>query len=286
MLKELGITPNAQNLYFLKLWSDSEGTAGNLYGTAVNNPLAITDPSGNWSSWETGNWNSVGVKKFDSPVHGGVAAAKFLKNDSQNTNGYINIINSLKSNSLQAMWKAVNQSRWCYGCGGGTYPMAVYSALGSTAPKVGEPLSSSSPSTSPTTDGSIGFQGPIGPGQVQGSAESITCGAKGKAAKFGLGISISQCNVKALTGGMITILGVQMLFLGVVVVGLGLGLKTKTGQTVKRTAVRAGKTAITKKLPSPKAANASQAARDVGAPPPPPAPPMAPRTAPRTVTAA
>ena len=107
MLKELGIKPNAQNLYFLSLWSASEGTAGNLYGTAVNNPLAITDPSGQWRATETGNWNSVGVKKFNSPVNGGIAAAQFLKNDTQNSNGYQSIINALKTNSLQAMW-----SRW------------------------------------------------------------------------------------------------------------------------------------------------------------------------------
>lgn len=280
MLKELGITPNAQNLYFLKLWSASEGTAGNLYGTAVNNPLAITDPSGNWSKWETGNWNSVGVKKFNSPVNGGIAAAQFLKNDSQNSNGYRTIINALKTNSLQAMWKAVNQSRWCYGCGNGTYPMAVYSALGAggVAPPVETPLSGNGASG----DASTGAEA-----QTVGSGKKkniVTCADKGAALKIGpsfFGTSISQCNVKALTGGMITILGVQMLFLGVVVVGLGLGLKTKTGQTVKRTAVKAGKTAITKRLPKP--ASATSAARNVAAAPAPPAPPV---TAPRTMMAA
>jgi len=148
--------------------------------------------------------------------------------------------------------------------------------------KNGLPIGSSGyAGTSAVAAGSVGQQGPISPTQAQGSAKNVTCGSKGDAVKIGpslLGISISKCNVKALTGGMVTILGVQMMFLGVVVVGLGLGLKTKTGQQVKNTATKAAKTAVTRKLPKP--ASATQAAKTVAAPP---APPM---TAARTATAA
>ena len=282
-LKQLGATPNPQNLYFLSLWTQDEATPELL--ARHKNPLAMTDPYKNSAQWETGIWNYVGVVTFDTVEHGGTANAIHLQADDQNANGYQDIITALKGNSMLAMWKAVNKSNWCRGCDGGRYPGSPYRALGAggVAPPVGTPLSGNGGSG----DSSTGV-----PAQEVGSGKKkniVTCADKGAALKIGpsfFGTSISQCNVKALTGGMITILGMQMMFLGVVVVGLGLGLKTKTGQTVKRTAVRAGKTAITKKLPFPKAANASQAARDVGAPPPPPAPPMAPRTAPRTVTAA
>lgn len=324
MLKQLGVTPSKENLYFLDLWTGSEGTAGDRIdqrtgrNAHVNNPLAITKLYDETAAWQTGVWNDAGVRMIDTPEHGGIAAAKFLQHDTKNDFGYLTIIQALKSNSLQQMWSAVNKSRWCYHCDGGRYPGAVYSVLanGGNPPKVanapttgntdaaGFPLppvnsslvdanglpigyqgSTNVPSYSPTTDGSVGAQGPIGTSQAQGSkGKGVTCASKGDAIKVGpsvLGVSISQCNIKALTGGMITILGVQMLFLGVVVVGLGLGLKTKTGQTVKRTAVRAGKTAITKRLPKP--ASATSAARNVAAAPAPPAPPM---TAARTTRAA
>ena len=289
MLKELGITPNPQNLYFLKLWTQSEGTAGTLYGTAVNNPLAITDPLENWKQWETGTWNSVGVKKFDTPVHGGIAAARFLQNDTQNTNGYRSIINALKTNSMQQMWKAVNQSRWCYGCGNGTYPVAVYAALGSTAPKVGPPT----PDTGPigpqgprdAQNGAQGAQGyaPPAPGQPPGSIgpqgpksapPDISCGAKDPvvSGKKILGQTIlpavTACNVKAWTGGLIVVAGMQFLALGVIVVGLGIGQETKAGQAVKRTAKKAGGAVVTRRASGSsltKPASATSAARTVAA---------------------
>lgn len=307
MLKQLGATPNPQNLYFLSLWTMDEATPQLL--AQHKNPLAMTDPYKNSAKWETGIWNKVGVVKFDTLEHGGTANAIHLQADDQNSNGYQDIIQALKGNSLLAMWKAVNKSNWCRGCRNGTYPAVPYQALanGGVAPKVDNrvgntdaagfplpPLNSAyvdangMPTNSATTDGSIGFQGPIGGSQISGSAgdgsKAIICSEKGKALTIGpsfLGTSISQCNVKALTGGMVTILGMQILFLGVVVVGLGLGLKTQTGQTVKRTAVRAGKTAITKKIP--KASSATKAARNVSAAPAPPAPPM---TATRTTMAA
>ena len=279
-LKQLGATPNPQNLYFLSLWTQDEATPELL--ARHKNPLAMTDPYKNSAQWETGIWNSVGVVTFDTVEHGGIANAVHLQADAQNSNGYQDIITALKGNSMLAMWKAVNKSRWCDGCDGGRYPGSPYRALGAggVAPAIGTPLSGNDGSG----DVSTGVQAQeVGSGKKK---NIVTCADKGAALKIGpsfFGTSISQCNVKALTGGMITILGVQMLFLGVVVVGLGLGLKTKTGQTVKRTAVKAGKTAITKRLP--KASSATSAARNVATPPP-PAPPAPPVTAARTTRAA
>jgi hypothetical protein len=310
MLKQLGVTPSKENLYFLDLWTASEGTAGDHIDARtgkmahVNNPLAITKLYDETAAWQTGIWNDVGVRMIDTPEHGGYAAAKFLQADKQNTMGYQTIIQALKSNSLQQMWSAVNKSHWCWHCDGGRYPGAIYAVLanGGNPPAVANaPVSTNTDAAGyplppvnsayvdanglPLTgngDASTGVQAQeVGSGKKK---NIVTCADKGAALKIGpsfFGTSISQCNVKALTGGMITILGVQMLFLGVVVVGLGLGLKTKTGQTVKRTAVKAGKTAITKRLPKP--ASATSAARNVASAPAPPAPPM---TAARTTRAA
>jgi len=283
MLKQLGATPNPQNLYFLSLWTLDEEPPNAL--PQMNNPLAMTDPYRNSGQWETGIWNSAGVVKFDTLEHGGTANAVHLQADVNNDNGYLDVIQALKGNSMLAMWKAVNKSKWCSGCAGGLYPSVPYRALaaGGVAPKVGTPLAGDLPTSPGQPSGSQGQMGPIGPSGAKG-AKGVTCASKGDAIKIGpsfFGTSISQCNIKALTGGMITILGVQMLFLGVVVVGLGLGLKTQTGQAVKRTATKAAKTAVTRRIPKP--ASATKAAREVSAPPAPPAPPV---TAARTTRAA
>jgi len=322
MLKQLGVTPSKENLYFLDLWTGSEGTAGDHIDARtgqmahVNNPLAITKLYDETAAWQTGIWNSAGVRMIDTPEHGGYAAAKFLQADTQNTMGYQTIIQALKSNSLQQMWSAVNKSHWCWHCDGGRYPGAVYAVLanGGNPPAVANPPATgntdaagyplppvnsayvdanglpigyqganNSPSYSASTPGPVGPQGPIGPSGAKG-AKGVTCASKGDAIKIGpsfFGTSISQCNIKALVAGMVTIVGIQTLFLGVVVVGLGLGLKTQTGQAVKRTATKAAKTAVTRRLPSP-----SKAAQTVSAAPPPPAPPAPPVTAARTTRAA
>ena len=297
MLKELNITPTKHNLYFLKLWTSSEGTAGDLVNgrtgvlTHVNNPLAITDPYHNWTKWETGIWNSVGVVTIDTPVHGGIAAAQFLKADTQNSNGYLTIIQALKSNSLQQMWRAVHNSAWCpRGKCDQRYPTAVYSALaaGGQAPDVGPPT----PDTGPIgpqgpRDAQNGAQGAQGaqaaPGQLPGSIgpqgpksspPDISCGAKDPvvSGKKILGQTIlpavTACNVKAWTGGLIVVLGMQFLALGVIVVGLGIGQETKAGQAVKRTAKKAGGVVVTRRASGSsltKPASATSAARTMAA---------------------
>ena len=289
-LKELNIKPNAANLYFLSLWTASEGTAGSLVDgrsgkmTAVNNPLAITDPAGNWNRWETGTWNSAGVKMFDTPEHGGIAAAQFLKNDTANSNGYLTIIEALKKNSLVEQWRAVNRSRWCYGCGAGKYPTAVYAALGSRAPTVGPPLATrpAKPAGTPLTttfsgggtkspvatgsngaqgvtlasngaQGAQGFQGPIGPDQVQGSAEAIRCGDKPDLISF-LGFHLTACNGKAIVAGMISGIGITVVLTGTILLGAGFVAKTPVGKA----AIGAAETVATRglKRPAPKPAPA------------------------------
>ena len=299
-LKELNIKPNASNLYFLSLWTASEGTAGSLIDgrtgkmTAVNNPLAITDPQGNWSRWETGSWNSVGVKQFDTPEHGGIAAAQFLKNDTANTNGYLSIIAALKKNSLVDQWRAVNRSRWCYGCGGGKYPTAVYAALGSRAPAVGPPLATrpiakpipaplsssggggnktpvasgaqgaQATTTASDSSGAQGFQGVTGPQGAQGAdtgpkgdAKAVSCKDRPDLINLGFGIGpslkLTACNAKAITAGMVTILGTSALMVGAILLGVGFVAKTPAGKAAMNAAETIATRGLKTKAPKPTA---------------------------------
>ena len=116
--------------------------------------------------------------------------------------------------------------------------------------------------------GSIGPQGP------KSTPPDISCGAKDPvvSGKKILGQTIlpavTACNVKAWTGGLIVVLGMQFLALGVIVVGLGIGQETKAGQAVKRTAKKAGGVVVTRRASGSsltKPASATSAARTMAA---------------------
>ena len=221
LLKNLGATPNATNLYFLSLWSQSEGVANQNY-----NWLATTDPAGNYPHAGIVAPNGGDpVYAYPSEAVGIQATSQFLQN------GYAPLVKALQGNDLGQMWLALNQSGWCRGCQGGKYPVAVYDALNGKVPTAGPGAGSSDGSSSSTIGCNAGSKGvqldalrsvPL----VGGLAPSVTV--------------FNACQVKAITGGLLVgVGGLVMVVGGVLVLAYGLQ-STKIGSAALSVATSGG----------------------------------------------
>jgi hypothetical protein len=112
------------NLVVLVAWQAAEGTQ------AAYNPLATTHRMPGST-----DFNSVGVQNFVSLAQGLQATRETLENG-WDIYGYGAIVGSLGACAEpMTTGQAINASRWCYGCAGGTYVIGVI-------PKVDEDLES------------------------------------------------------------------------------------------------------------------------------------------------
>jgi hypothetical protein len=101
VLKCLGAEPTKNNLLFLYAWRQAEG------GKAKNNPFNTTLKMPGAT-----NYNSVGVKNYQTPEQGIEATCKTLKNG-RDKYGYDKIIDGLKNDvGLSQLSDAVISSKW------------------------------------------------------------------------------------------------------------------------------------------------------------------------------
>jgi len=101
VLKCLGAEPTKSNLLFLYAWRQAEG------GKAKNNPFNTTLKMPGAT-----NYNSVGVKNYQTPEQGIEATCKTLKNG-RDKYGYDKIIDGLKNDvGLSQLSDAVIGSKW------------------------------------------------------------------------------------------------------------------------------------------------------------------------------
>jgi hypothetical protein len=97
ILKCIGAEPTKDNLMFMYAWRQAEG------GSAKNNPFNTTQK---W--YGATNYNSIGVKNYQTPEDGIQATCKTLKNGR-----YDNVIKGFKNNSgLSNLADAVTSSKW------------------------------------------------------------------------------------------------------------------------------------------------------------------------------
>jgi len=101
VLKCLGAEPTKSNMLFMYAWRQAEG------GKAKNNPFNTTLKMPGAT-----NYNSVGVKNYETPEKGIEATCKTLKNG-RDKYGYDKIIDGLKNDvGLSQLSDAVINSKW------------------------------------------------------------------------------------------------------------------------------------------------------------------------------
>lgn len=101
VLKCLGAEPTKSNMLFMYAWRQAEG------GKAKNNPFNTTLKMPGAT-----NYNSVGVKNYETPEKGIEATCKTLKNG-RDKYGYDKIIDGLKNDAgLSQLSDAVINSKW------------------------------------------------------------------------------------------------------------------------------------------------------------------------------
>jgi len=112
------ITPVTEEAMYL--WIQAEG------GVASNNPL-------NTSGAQPGATTCIAQCGTSSPIYAYSSLNQGMQANiaNLNTTKYQGIKSafSAPNATLASIWTAINQSSWCKGCGGGTYPGALYSAL-------------------------------------------------------------------------------------------------------------------------------------------------------------
>lgn len=168
-LGDIGAPVTKDNLAALQAWALSESPYQSTYGTylaspAAYNPLAITVARGVSS---VGDINSAGVKRFESTQAGALATANFMK-----AFGYGPVIQALRDSDPAALYQAVNNSGWCRGCEGGSYPVALKSFID------GGSVQGGTASFSGSTGSSFGQLLGVAKGS-QGGAGTASSGDKG-----------------------------------------------------------------------------------------------------------
>lgn len=172
LLAAMGAPVTASNLAALGFWHQSEGT-----NPSTNNWLAITDPGNKFP--HSGVIASNGgnpVYAFPDQATGVAATAAFLRGSY-----YTGVVQAFKANAgLGGIYSAINASKWCSGCQGGHYPVALFQAVGNPAAK----------DPGPGGSGGLGLGGPtagildpvgtenrcfIGPFVMPGSVPNIPC---------------------------------------------------------------------------------------------------------------
>ena len=176
---------NTKNLAALNLWAQSEGTPSNQ-----NNWLAYGD-------------SSTHITKYASPGEGVTAITTALLSNPQY--GYNKIVAAFQdpNGNMEDIWKAINESSWCKGCEGGSYPTALYSNL----------------STSPELIAIKNNTGTSGPGGIQ-----VGAGCNKGQEVWGIpiiGTIINQCQAKAIKGGFITAFGFAIVAGGIAILVTG-----------------------------------------------------------------
>jgi len=214
------------NLQALNLWARSEGVPAKQ-----NNPLALGD-----SVKTEGNQPTYPTPK----AAGSAIAAQLLNGDA--SFGYGKIVAALRSpdSTLEDIWRAVNESKWCNGCQAGTYPTALYAARGQ------------SPWSIP-----IGNTQGVDVG-IGSNPDYTGCDSNHSILQlpgvFGNVTVLNQCQAKAIIGGLLAGVGVAIFFGGVALIIANAGDGSVTKQVVKgvgdavtkpATAVRDGLNAIT-----------------------------------------
>lgn len=192
LLAGIGAPANKGNLDALNYWGQSENTADQ------NNPLAVSTkyPGATKCIAQCGGKSEIYA--YDTEQDGVAANVSFLLAPS-----YANIVTAFtKSQGLNAIWSAINNSGWCKGCSGGQYPKVLYQALTNPPPIA----------ALPTGTGTAAAQ--------SGGAPGFGCAAKGPVFSEGgfLGIgsfSFTYCNLKAMVGAACIGGGVAIAIIGV-----------------------------------------------------------------------
>lgn len=212
------------NLVALNYWAASEGTPA-----SQNNWLALGDSSSSTATHAT----------MDQGVQ--ATAAQLLSS----SYGYPQIVRALRQgNSLPAIWGAINASGWCSGCQGGKYPTVLYNAANPGFDLLSAPIyqqGSAGTSTAPgkTASGTSFTQCH---GTIIGDHVGIL---------FGHGPSftvLDACQAKALVGGLLTLIGVNLLVYGAVMIGAADLLRSLLGGATRSatgTAARSATAATT-----------------------------------------
>jgi len=127
---------NDTTIMALTEWAASEGMPD-----SDNNWLAVTEP-GFGGSVIPGNTD--GVRRYPSASQGINATAAFMQGSNYNQ-----VRKTLQDGSdIAAIYLAINESKWCSGCQGGLYPIALYNYIQKVGAGVGQV-----PGTTPVAPG-------------------------------------------------------------------------------------------------------------------------------------
>lgn len=267
-LQQLGIKPTPINMQFLSLWARSEGVSTAYHNPlAITDPyhnwsrwetpgyLTTAGVVKMDSETHAGIATAQFLQADTMNSNGYKTIIQALKSN--------NMVQMFRAVNASAWCRGCENNRYpiaAYGVLGSSAPAVgprpqsstTNTAAGassggsssdSSASSSGSVLSSRPTATATSADmgatdagtGSVGAQGPIGNAEAQGAGnDKIGCAGKPDAIswKIPLGpkVGITACNIKAISSGLILVAGLQTLFLGVVLIGVSAGLKTKVGQ--------------------------------------------------------
>lgn len=203
VLAGLGIpNPKPAALQALSLWAQSEGV-----NPANNNWLATTlkGPSYPTSGVVAQNGGDA-VPAYSSQAVGVAATVATIKQ-------YPAIVNALSNSAgLQGIFLTINDSKWCAGCQGGLYPVALADAVNKASPGSVGP-GNTTPSSAPT-------------------AETPPCSLK-----IGPYCVLNQQQLQKVLGGTIAASGVAIMGLGLILV-FAFGLKSTSAGRAAASAAR------------------------------------------------
>lgn len=197
----------------LNLWAASEGVAA-----TSNNPLAVCCHPAGSSGCIAQCGSSSPIYSYGTRAAGVAATAAFL-----NGSGYASIRAALSSPSatLGSIFQAINQSGWCRGCQGGNYPEALAAAAGGNGP-----------AGIFRGGGSGGGSGGAGAGQQVAPSGGVGCSTGSQGIDI-LGAHLfTQCQVKALVGGLLIGAGAGFLLVGASILGAAALKGTGAGRAV------------------------------------------------------